>query len=310
MQEKYSSFIVENLPEILLPTNFYRNVSEFTDGDTLNIPTIGTVTLQDASEGVPLDFNPIDSGRVTLSITDQIGDAWGVTDDLKEDGYLVNQLMAARAMESTRAISEERETKFLAACNDAQTADDPNTINGGFHRIVANGTDRVITLEDFAYMAYAFNKAKVRMGGRIAIVTPEVAQTMSNLYNSSWVTNNPAFEGIITTGFAQDHKFVANVHGWDCWVSNLLPEVGVEANLTDYEGNTTASVAGDKTNIFMCVSDDQTTPMMFAERRSPTVEAWRDHEERTDKYQVTERYGWGAQRVDTLGVVITNGSSF
>ena len=75
-QEIYSRFLVENLPEILLPEGFTRDVSDFSNGDTLNIPTVGSVTLQQASEGVPLTFNAIDSGRVTLSITDFPGDAY------------------------------------------------------------------------------------------------------------------------------------------------------------------------------------------------------------------------------------------
>lgn len=44
--EQYSSFILLNLHDGLLPGSFYRNVSDFGNGTTLHIKTIGTVTLR------------------------------------------------------------------------------------------------------------------------------------------------------------------------------------------------------------------------------------------------------------------------
>lgn len=73
--EKYTNFIVQSLPEIMLPEGMYRNVTDFADGTTLNIPTIGAATIQEVAEGVPLNFTAIDSSTVTLTITDYIGDA-------------------------------------------------------------------------------------------------------------------------------------------------------------------------------------------------------------------------------------------
>lgn len=35
--QQYSQFILENMKDGLLPTNFYRDVSEFGNGTTLNI---------------------------------------------------------------------------------------------------------------------------------------------------------------------------------------------------------------------------------------------------------------------------------
>ena len=300
----YSQFLVENLPEIMLPEGFARDVSDFGDGTTLNIPTVGTVTLQDGAEGVPPTFNPIDSGTVTLSITDFPMDAWSVTDELREDGYLVDRLMQERAMESSRAMAELFETDFLATCNSVQTSNDANNVNGVAHRIVGNGTGRVIELEDFAFMKYAFDKAKVPQMGRIAIVDPSVEYTLNKLYNASWTVNNPRFEGIATEGFAQTHKFLTNIFGFDIWTSNLLPTVGVES-LTDRDGVADDSVAGDVANIFMCVASDQCKPIMKAWRRQPMVKGWRDEEEGKDKFKASARYGLGAQRIDTLGVIIS-----
>ena len=73
--EQYSDFILMNLHDGLLPENFYRNVSDFGSGTTLNIKTVGAVTLQEAAEDTPLEYNPIETGQVTLQISEYIGDA-------------------------------------------------------------------------------------------------------------------------------------------------------------------------------------------------------------------------------------------
>ena len=38
--EQYSSFILYNLHDVLLPEQFYRNVTDFGSGTTLNIKTV------------------------------------------------------------------------------------------------------------------------------------------------------------------------------------------------------------------------------------------------------------------------------
>lgn len=73
--EQYSSFILLNLHDGLLPESFYRNVSDFGSGDTLHIKTIGSVTLQEAEEDTPLIYNPIETGEITFQITEYKGDA-------------------------------------------------------------------------------------------------------------------------------------------------------------------------------------------------------------------------------------------
>lgn len=313
--QQYSQFILENLRDFLLPEGFYRDVSDFGSGTTLNIKTVGTITLQDAAEDTPLNFNPIDTGTIQLAITDYVGDAWKVSDDLREDGAQVDTLMSLRAMESTRALGEQHETRFLATCNAAQTAAAVNLVNGRPHRWVAGGaggTSRNMTLDDFIAMKLAFDKAKVPAGGRVAIVDPIVEATLNSLTNLVQVTNNPMFEGIVTEGFARDHKFIRNIFGFDVYTSNFLPvKTATEAIDASAYGlaNDTAEI-GDVANVFMCVADDSTKPVMHAWRRQPKTEGWRDQEERADKYQVTSRFGFGAQRVDTLGVILTSGSTY
>lgn len=313
--QQYSQFILENLEDYLLPEGLYRDVSDFGAGTTLNIKTVGTVTIQDAAEDTPLNFSPIDTGTVTLSITDYVGDAWKVSDELREDGSQIDSLMSMRAMESTRALGENHETKFLNVAGTAQTAANLNLVNGRPHRWVAggaSGTTRIMTLEDFIAMKLAFDKANVPAGGRIAIVDPVVEATLNSLSNLVNVSNNPMFEGIVTDGFARDHKFVKNIFGFDIWTSNFLPvKTATEAlNASSYGlANDTAEI-GDVANVFMSIADDSTKPIMHAWRRQPKTEGWRDNEERADKFQVTSRFGFGAQRLDTLGVILTTSTAY
>jgi hypothetical protein len=73
--EQYSAFILRNLHDGMLPGTYYRNVSDFGSGTTLNIKTIGSVTIQDGAEEVPFDYSPIESGTITMTISDYVGDA-------------------------------------------------------------------------------------------------------------------------------------------------------------------------------------------------------------------------------------------
>lgn len=312
--QQYSQFILENLHDYLLPEGMYRDVSDFGSGTTLNIKTVGSVTIQDAAEDTPLVFSPIDTGTINLSITDYVGDAWKVTDDLREDGSQIDTLMAMRAQESTRALGENHETKFLNVANAAQTAAGLNLVNGRPHRWVGSAASnaRTMTLNDFISMKLAFDKANVPAGGRIAIVDPVVEATLNSLTNLVNVSNNPMFEGMVTEGFARDHKFVRNIFGWDVYTSNFLPTLtATEAiNASSYGLTSETAAVGDKANVFMCVADDTCKPIMHAWRRAPQTEGWRDNEERADKFQVTSRFGLGAQRVDTLGVILTHPTNF
>jgi hypothetical protein len=306
--QQYSQFLLRNLHDGLLPTNFYRNVSDFGSGTTLNIKTIGTVTLQDITEDEAFTYNPIDSGSVTLSITDYPGDAWYVTDEMRQDGSQVEQLHAARAEEGKRAFQENFETRFLAVMNASHTASNPNSVNDFRHRFRAGGGNQTMTEGDLIDMRLAFDKANVSVGGRIAIVDPVTAAAFSK--TATLVTNLDAVgEGyrLAKDGFDRDHMFVTMMHGWQIWTSNRLPTVTAET-LTLFDGSSSASTSG-VANIFMSIADDNSKPGMVAWRALPSVETQRDMDKRRDKFTMAGRFGIGAQRIDTLGVVVTSATA-
>jgi len=303
--EQYSSFILTNLHDALLPEVFYRNVSDFGSGTTLNIKTVGTRSIQDAEENSDLAYSPIDTNTITLTITEYVGDAMYVTDDLKEDGDQVEQLVAMSGVETARAIQEDFETKFLLTAYNAQTAADPNNINGFSHRRVATGTNQTLKEEDLIDLALAFDKANVPMAGRVAIVDPVVAATFNKKVTlSAGLDRNPMFQEAFESTFTKEHKFIGHIFGWDIYVSNRLPEV---ANGVDIDG-TTSTTQASVANLFMNVIDDNTKPVMAAWRRQPRSETERNKDKRRDETVTTARYGFGVQRTDSLGVIVTSAS--
>ena len=72
--EQYSDFILTTLHDGLLPSQFYRNVSDFGSGEVLNIKSIGEAQIQEVEEDAPLKYSPIETGEVELRITEYVGD--------------------------------------------------------------------------------------------------------------------------------------------------------------------------------------------------------------------------------------------
>lgn len=297
--EQYSSFILTNLHDGLLGEQFYRNVSDFGSGTTLHIKTIGTVAIQDAAEDTPLTYSPIETGEITFAITDYIGDAWYVTDDIREDGTDIDRLMAERSAESTRAIQEHVETRMLATAAAVYNGTaGPYNVNGFAHKIVSAQVNGLFQLSHLIKMRLAFDKANVPSEGRVFIADPVVEATLNGLVTiTSDVT--PFASNILANGLARGQRFVGQLYGWDILLSNRLPIVA-----SAQDGTTT--LANARANLFMCVADDQTKPLMFAWRRMPKVEGERNKDRARDEYVTRARFGWGVQRMDTLGILYTH----
>jgi hypothetical protein len=310
--QQYSAFILSQMHDGMLPQSFWRNVSDFGNGTTLNIKSVGSATIQEVSEETPVIYNPIDTGNVQLTISDYVGDAWSVTDILRQDGSQIEALMAMRGMEATRAIQEHFETRLFEVLDAAQTADSNNQINGFSHRAVASGTNDTMTQADIVDMKLAFDKAHVPQGGRIAIVDPVVEATLNKLVtitSSRDLGYNPQFQSALENGFARDHKFLFNWFGFDFYTSNrlaspadtALPEMG-GSNATDVS-------SGYVSNIFMCIADDNCRPAMAAWRQMPSVEGERNKDLARDEFVTRARWGVGVQRLDTLGIICSSATA-
>lgn len=309
----YSDIILEEIQDNFLPEGLHRDVSDFGDGETLYIPTFGEVVLRDLSEDVDTPVDAIDTGQVTLTITEHVGAGSYLTDKLRQDSYKAAQFDAAIVPKHLRAIKERYETDLLATVND-QTLANPNTINGLAHRFIANGTGQQLTLEDLVYLKLSFDKAELPDEGRILIVDPIVEATLNNLTNLVNVSNNPRFEGIMETGFAKNMRFIKNIMGFDIFISNRLPRVVSEAIDTSAIGTPapsgSGSVTGGIVNVALCAADDMTTPIMGAWRQMPATEGYRNVHKRRDEFYTTARWGFGLQRTQSIVGLITSDSNY
>jgi hypothetical protein len=109
---------------------------------------------------------------------------------------------------------------------------------------------------------------------------------------------------IIEEGFGKDHRFVMNLFGWNIFTSNLLPDVAAGAG----DGTNALSTAG-KANMFFSVADDNQKPVMSAWRRMPKTESERNKDFGRDEFISSCRYGFGIQRKDSLGILLTNATA-
>ncbi|MCK4501205.1 hypothetical protein KAU11_11960, partial [Candidatus Babeliales bacterium] len=99
-----------------------------------------------------------------------------------------------------------------------------------------------------------------------------------------------------------DHNFVINLYGWNIMTSNRLPTISTETI-------NSIQVDGAVANIFMCIADDHCKPLMAAWRQQPRVEGERNKNLQRDEFVQTARFGLGVQRVDTLGVILTDATA-
>lgn len=288
---------------------FNDRTSEFGDGDDLKITQIGQRALKDHLDGSPIDFTKIDTSRITLSITDAYADGFAVTDDLKEDSHQFASYWAKNVDESGLAFERQLEQDVLETANQ-QTPNDPNIINGEAHRRIAGsgGTDGTITIEDFNRIKLAFDKARVPVENRIAIVSPKAEFTMNQLIDQTAVTNgstfNYDFEGLVQEGFGNKLDVVRNILGFNIVISHNLPATGAET-INAGDGTGSMSVTDGEACIFMSMASSDAMPFMGAIRRMPDPEMYRNVNLRRDEWTATSRWGFALQRPESLAVLIT-----
>lgn len=303
----YSEFMLELIVDGYLPDGLHRDVSDFGDGTTLNIPVMGDTVLRDYVEDTGIEFDPVDTGTITLTITEYVSAASYVTDKLKQDAYKAAALEAAIPKDHLRVIKDRYESDLLAQAQ-KQTLGATNLVNTFAHRWIAHSgsTVGVLTLEDFIYAKLAADKAYMPEENRLAIVDP-LSEAAINLLSGNQAFNyNPQFEGIATTGFAKGKKFIRHIFGWDVYLSNRLPHVGVSETINGGPAGTSATLATQIANVFGCFADDQHTPFMGAMRQMPSSEGFRNTTFKRDEYSTTARWGFGLQRPESLIVILTS----
>jgi len=151
-------------------------------------------------------------------------------------------------------------------------------------------------------MRLAFDKANVPAEGRMFIADPVIEATLNGLVT---ITHDvtPFGADILKNGLARGMRMVTNLYGWDIILSNRL-YVHAAA-----QTDGTTSITGGVMNMFMCVADDQTKPIMGAWRRQPKAEGERNKDRARDEHVVRARYDFGVQRMDTMGCLVTSATA-
>jgi len=267
------------------------------DGDTLNIPSIGQADVQDYAEGRPVVYTSFDTGNFTFTISQYKQTGVYITNKMKQDSYLFNQLSATFAPRMYRALAKQMEVDALKVGPQAQTSGNVNAINGANHRFIGSGTNETIGIKDFTLATYALEMAAAPMTNLVAIVDPSVEYTLKNLSNGNYNTN-PTWEGVMKNDLITGSRFAFSIFGWDVYTSlNLLKSV----NETTGGKTSGAGVA----NLFFSAAPDA-RPYIAAVREEPHIDSEYNKDYQREEYVATCRYGFGLYRPEAQVVIITD----
>ncbi len=301
--EIWSTRLKDIFESELFAMRYVDMLSDFPDGEVINIPSIGQMDTYNYEEGQAIRYTAIDTGNYQFRITDYVASATYITDKMKQDAFYTSRLEAAFVPKQARAIAERMEAGALAigqpgGLSGAQTPNSTNTINGGEHRFVGTGASGAIAPQDFAKAKYALRKANVPMTNLVAIVDPSVEYTLSTLTNLVNLSYNPKWEGIVRDGIATGMQFKMNIFGFDVYISDWLSK-GMNETI---DGDTTTSGVA---NLFFSTAGDA-NPFIGAMRQAPRVESERNKDYQRDEYVTTARWGFGFYRPEALVTVLTN----
>jgi hypothetical protein len=296
--EIWSNELKDVLQERLMADGMVRWLQNFPDGNQLTIPSIGELPMREVSEGTPVAYDTLDTGEFNLTIDRYVESATYITDKAKQDAYYAQQLIGMFPAKMRRALDENMEGSVLSLAN-SQTVNDLNSINGAAHRFVGSGdTNTNLSLDDFAKAKYALDKASA-YGARVAILDPSQEFVFNKLVGAQAFTNNPAFGGVVQTGFSDSGmRFIRNFFGFDVYVSNFL------ATPADTTINSISVPASPVTNIFMATGGDL-TPFVGAYRQMPRVEFERNKDLRRDEYVMNARFGLKLYRPECIVSILT-----
>jgi len=295
----WSRQIKELLLDELNAMKFVRIISDFPDGYTLNIPSIGEAETADFTEGQAIKYNAMDTGNFIFSFDQYKYSANAISEKFKRDSFYSADVIAAFVPRQHRALMEAVETRILSQANAGQTASNTNQINLADHRWVGTGTSNAIALADFARAHYALTKANVPLTNLVAIVDPSVAytiQTQTNLVNL--LTPDRQWQSIVSDGMVTGFKFRFNIYGFDVYVSNYLPSIASE---TISSTTVTTGVA----NFFFSATPGDTLPWVGAFRQMPTVYSEFNKDLQQEEYLTIAEYGFKLYRPENMVTILT-----
>ena len=303
--ELWSSQLKEILLDDLDAMRWVDFLTEFPDGTTFTIPSVGQATTQDVLEDVALTYESLDTGEFQFIIDKYKGSAHYITRQALQDSFYAQRILGSFVEKERRAIMEVLETDILktpgpnaSQSSTAQTAASTNAINGMDHRFIGTGTNEVIALADFAKAKLSLKKANVPMSQLVAIVDPTVAyeiETSANFVNFS--SSNARWDSIVETGLTSGMRFIKNIYGFDVYESNYLDDAN--------ENIGTPTTAAGKQNLFFS-AERSVLPIIGAWRQLPQVDSEFNKDFQREEYITTARYGTKLYRPENMVCVLTD----
>jgi hypothetical protein len=301
----WSRQIKELLLDELNAMKFVRIISDFPDGFTINIPSIGEAETADFTEGQAIKYNAMDTGNFTFSFDQYKYSANAISEKFKRDSFYSADVIAAFVPRQHRALMEAVESRILAQVTGpgGQTAGSTNIINLADHRWIGTGAGvggtNAISFQDFARAHYALTKANVPLTNLVAIVDPSVAYTLQTQTNTvSLLTPMPMWESVVKEGAVTGFKFRFNIYGFDIYVSNYLPAIPSE---TISSQTVTSAVS----NYFFSSAGGDTMPWVGAFRQMPTVYSEFNKDLQQEEYLTIAEYGFKLYRPENMVTILT-----
>jgi hypothetical protein len=295
----WSRQLKDVLLDELFATRYVDWITDFPDGTTLHIPSIGQLEARDYAEGQPIEYTAMDTGDWTFTVTEYKSVATYIYDKFKHDSFYMNELVSRFVPNMHRALSKAMEIDFLDTVADSQTLASTNAINGASHRWIGNGTNETIAVKDFELARYALTKANVPLTNLVALVDPSVEYSLATLTNLVNVSNNPMWGGIIREGMSTGTRFKFNIFGWDIYICQNLKTNSASETI----GSKTASAG---VNNFFFSAAQGILPVKGLIRQQPRIETERNKDLQRDEYVATCYYGYKAFRPENIVQIVTD----
>ena len=298
--ELWSSQLKDVLLDETMAMKYVDWLTEFPDGDTFTIPSVGEAEVDNYVEDTAVEFRSMDTGEFQFNINKYKSSAHYITNKMKQDSFYAAKVQSEFVPKQHRAIMVALETDILALANTIQTTSAVNAINGVDHRWIGSGTNETLALVDFAKARLALKVANVPMTNLVAIVDPSVEYAMNTLTNLVNVSYNPKWEGIVSSGIASGMQFLVNIYGFDVYTSNYLPTMNETITATGGSARTTAA---GKANLFFSATPGDVLPFKGAWRQQPKVDSHYNILKQREEYVTTARYGVKGYRPENMVVV-------
>lgn len=298
----WSAELKEILRDEMQAQKYVRMLDGFGDGNTLHIPSIGQAQVDNYSEDQAVVYRPMDTGEFTFTIDKYLVSATYMTKKAEQDAFYANEMMSRFVPEQERSIMEHFELTTFAAPQSGVSANSNESIDGVEHRWA--GVSGTIAVNDFARALHALKKANVPQRNLVAVVDPSVEYDINSISNITNVSNNPQWEGIVSSGISSGMKFVRNIFGFDVYTSNFLAPVTDSALPDRANNNVDFSSVNGKANLFFS-ADASVNPFVGAWRQMPQVDYEYNKDFQRHEWVTTARYGVKLYRPENMVVVAT-----